>query len=270
MPRLTGKVAIITGAASGIGRGIANVFAVEEGVVVFLIDRDEQAGRAAEAEINAAGGAARFIRCDVAKDADVAATVEQVVAARGRIDILVNNAGVNFAKPFDQLSTDEWDRVLAVDLRGAFLCTRACIDHFLRQQAGCVINIASVHTLAALPGAAPYDAAKWGVVGMTKSLAVEYAARHIRFNCISPGLIDTQIWQDILAAAEDPQQCHDHWWANIPAGRVGQPREIGKLASFLASDDAVYITGANILIDGGMTSQLISRESYRSRPLEGK
>ncbi|MBM3396581.1 MAG: SDR family oxidoreductase [Betaproteobacteria bacterium] len=105
---------------------------------------------------------------------------------------------------------------------------------------------------------------------MTKALAVEYAARNIRFNCISPGLIDTQIWSDIQAAAADLKACQAHWWANIPAGRVGLAREIGLLAAFLASDDAAYITGANIVIDGGMTSQLISRENYSSKPVEGR
>lgn len=270
MGRLQGKTALITGAAGGIGRAIAEVFAVDEGAHVYLADRDDRAGRKAEAELRAAGAAASFVRCDVSSAEDVDVVVQQVVAQRGRIDILVNNAGVNFAKPFDELTTEDWDRVLGVDLRGAFLCTRACIGHFLRQQAGCTINIASVHTLCAMPGAAPYDAAKWGMVGMTKSLAVEYAARNIRFNCISPGLIDTQIWQDILAAADDPRQCQAHWWANIPAGRVGMAREIGLLAAFLASDDAAYLTGANIPIDGGMTSQLISKENYRTLPVEGR
>ncbi|MCE9555129.1 MAG: SDR family oxidoreductase [Planctomycetes bacterium] len=270
MARLQGKTALITGAAGGIGRAIAEVFAIEEGAHVYLADRDEQSGLKAEAELTAAGAAAKFVRCDVSSAVEVNAAVQQMIGAKGRVDILVNNAGVNFSKPFDELTTEDWDRVLGVDLRGVFLCTRACIGHFLRQQAGSVINIASVHTLAAMPGAAPYDAAKCGVVGMTKSLAVEYAARKVRFNCISPGLIDTQIWRDIVTASEDSSECEAHWWANIPMGRVGLAREIGLLAAFLASDDAAYLTGANIPIDGGMTSQLISKESYRSRSVEGR
>ena len=185
-----------------------------------------------------------------------------------RIDVLVNNAGVNFVKPFEELTAADWDRVISVDLRGTFLCIRACIDQFLRQGSGSVVNIATVHTLACLPGAAPYDAGKWGMVGLTKSLAVEYASRGIRFNCLSPGLIDTQIWTDIQAGAEDLDACLAHWRANIPMGRVGTIREIGHAAVFLASDEASYITGANLLVDGGMTSQLVSKELCRSKSQE--
>jgi NAD(P)-dependent dehydrogenase (short-subunit alcohol dehydrogenase family) len=180
----------------------------------------------------------------------------------------VNNAGVNFVKAFEELTSADWDRVLGVDLRGTFLCIRACIPTFLKQGCGSVVNIGTVHTLACLPSAAPYDAAKWGMVGLTKSLAVEFAARGIRFNCLSPGLIDTQIWNDIQAGAEDLDACLAHWRANIPMGRVGTVREIAQAAAFLASDESSYITGANLLADGGMTSQLVSKELYRSKSQE--
>jgi len=175
---------------------------------------------------------------------------------------------VNFVKPFEELTSADWDRVIGVDLRGTFLCIRACIEQFLRQGSGSVVNIATVHTKACLSGAAPYDAGKWGMVGLTKSLAVEYASRGIRFNCLSPGLIDTQIWTDIQAGAENLDACLTHWRANIPMGRVGTIREIGRAAVFLASDDASYVTGANLLVDGGMTSQLVSKELYGSKPQE--
>jgi len=208
--------------------------------------------------------------CDVSDEQQVRAMVSRTLDTHGRIDVLVNNAGVNFAKPFEQMTVDEWDRVIGVDLRGTFLCTHACIDTFLKQQAGSVVNIASVHSLACMPGAAPYDAAKWGVVGMTKALAVEYAARGIRFNCVSPGLIGTQIWQDLQDNAEDLDACMAHWRANIPAGRVGSVREIAQAVAFLASDDAAYITGANLVADGGMTSQLITAPTYASKAQEGK
>lgn len=257
--KLKNQVSIVTGASSGIGRGITEVF-VEEGARVVLADRNEQGGRSVEAALRRAGGDALFIQCDVSDESQVRSMVEQTVAAHGLIDVLVNNAGVNFVKPFDQMTLEEWDQVINVDLRGVFLCTQACINHFLKQGGGSVVNIASVHTQAGMPWAAAYDAAKWGVVGLTKSLAVEYAARHIRFNCVSPGLIDTQIWQDMLDATEDVEACKAHWWDNIPAGRIGTPHEMGKVAAFLASDEASYVTGANYVADGGMTSQLISRE----------
>lgn len=268
MANLKGKVAIVTGAGSGIGKGIAEVFAAEGGATVVLADRDVERGSAVAAELASKEGTCSFIECDVSDESQVAHLVATTVEQHGSVHVLVNNAGVNFVKPFDELTTADWDRVLNIDLRGVFLCTRACVEHFLKKKSGAVVNIASVHTMAAVPGAAPYDAAKWGVVGMTKSLACEYASRNIRFNCISPGLIDTQIWSDMLAAAEDADACRDHWWANIPAARVGTPQEMGRIAAFLASDKASYINGANLFADGGMTSQLISKESYRSDPID--
>jgi NAD(P)-dependent dehydrogenase (short-subunit alcohol dehydrogenase family) len=265
--RLKDKVAIVTGASGGIGQGIAEVFA-EEGTAVVCAARRRAEGESVAEAIRRRGGNAAFVPCDVAEEPQVESLVRQTLDRFGRIDVLVNNAGVNFVKPFEQLTSDDWDRVLRVDLRGTFLCIRACISTFLHQGSGSVINVGTVHTLACLPGAAPYDAAKWGMVGLTKALAVEYAARGIRFNCLSPGLIDTQIWDDIQAGAEDIEACHAHWRSNIPMGRVGTIREIAQVAAFLASDDASYVTGANLLADGGMTSQLVSRESYRSKSQE--
>jgi NAD(P)-dependent dehydrogenase (short-subunit alcohol dehydrogenase family) len=163
----------------------------------------------------------------------------------------------------------DWDRVINTDLRGTYLCTWYAIPHMLKQKRGNVINIATVHTHAGLPGAAPYDAAKWGIVGFTKSLSVEFASRNIRVNALSPGLIDTKIWEDIRNAAPDINECLAFWKSNIPAGRVGTTKEIASAAAFLASDEASYITGVNLFADGGMTSQLISRVSYESASIEG-
>ena len=265
--RLKDKVAIVTGASGGIGEGIADVFA-DEGATVVCVARREAEGEAVAQAIRQQGGNAAFVGCDVSQEPQVEAMATNVINRFGRIDVLVNNAGVNFVKPFEHLTSADWDRVIGVDLRGTFLCTRACIEQFLRQGSGSVVNIATVHTAACLPGAAPYDAAKWGMVGLTKSLAVEYASRGIRFNCLSPGLIDTPIWSDIRAGTEDLDACLTHWRANIPAGRVGTIREMGRAAAFLASDDASYITGENLIADGGMTSQLVSKELYRSKPQE--
>jgi NAD(P)-dependent dehydrogenase (short-subunit alcohol dehydrogenase family) len=265
--RLTDKVAIVTGASSGIGAGIAEVFGEERATVVCVARRAAE-GEAVAQSIVDRGGKAVFIAADVAEESQVEAMARRTVELFGRIDVLVNNAGVNFVKAFEELTSADWDRVLGVDLRGTFLCIRACIPTFLKQGCGSVVNIGTVHTLACLPSAAPYDAAKWGMVGLTKSLAVEFAARGIRFNCLSPGLIDTQIWNDIQAGAEDLDACLAHWRANIPMGRVGTVREIAQAAAFLASDESSYITGANLLADGGMTSQLVSKELYRSKSQE--
>jgi NAD(P)-dependent dehydrogenase (short-subunit alcohol dehydrogenase family) len=266
--RLKDKVAIVTGSGAGIGRSIAEIFS-KEGARVAAASRRAENGQPVVDAINAAGGNAIFIQCDVSKVEDVRELITDTLKAFDRIDVLVNNAGVNFAKPFDQTEPEDWDRVVNTDLRGTYLCCRFAIPHMLRKGGGSIINIATVHTQACLPGAAPYDAAKWGMVGLTKSLAVEFASRNIRVNALSPGLIDTQIWQDIQKAAPDLSQCLQYWNANIPMGRVGKPDEIAYAAVFLASDEASYITGSNLLADGGMTSQLISQTPYDSQALEG-
>lgn len=266
--RLEGKRAVVTGTSAGIGKAMAELFAAE-GATVVAASRKEETGQPVVDAIVERGGKARFVACDVSKSDDV----ERLFACAGEdgpVDVLVNNAGVNFAKPFEQTEIADWDHVIGTDLRGAFLCARLAIRSMLACGGGSIVNVTSVHTLASLPGAAPYDAAKWGMVGMTKALAVEFASRGIRVNALSPGLIDTQIWKDILGAAPSLEQCHAYWNANIPAGRVGTPQEIARAAVFLASDESSYMTGANMVVDGGMTSQLISATPYESGSLEAR
>lgn len=264
-----GHVAIVTGAGSGIGFGIAECFA-EAGAEVVVAELSRTRGEAAAADLQARFGKGLFVQTDVSNAADCEAVVQRALEAYGRVDTLVNNAGVNFVKPTLEMDEADWDRVINVDLKGTFLCSRYALEVMARQQYGNIINIASVHTQATLPEAAPYAAAKGGVAAMTKSLAIEFAPLGIRVNAISPGLTDTQIWQDIQAAAENLEEAHRHWFDNIPIGRVQTSREVGNVALFLASDQSSYITGANIITDGGMTAQLISKARYASKPLEGK
>lgn len=266
--RLKDKVAVITGAGAGIGKSIAEIFA-KEGAKVVVSTRRAANGQPVADGIVEKGGEAVFVKCDVSVEDEVKALIDETIITYGRIDILVNNAGVNFVKSFEEVRPADWDRVMNTDLRGTYLCSWYSIPHMLKQGKGNIINITTVHTLACLPGAAPYDAAKWAVVGLTKSMAVEFASRNIRVNALSPGLIDTQIWDDIKAAAPDLDECLTYWKSNIPAGRVGTSEEIAYTAVFLASDEASYITGANILADGGMTSQLISQEPFKSKSLDG-
>jgi NAD(P)-dependent dehydrogenase (short-subunit alcohol dehydrogenase family) len=267
--RLHDKVAIVTGTGAGIGKRIAEIFA-QEGAKVVAASRRSTNGRPVVDDIVAKGQNAIFVQCDISVEKDVERLFEETLAAYQRVDILVNNAGVNFVKPFAEIQPSDWDRVINTDLRGTFLCTRLAVKDMLKHDGGSIINITSVHTVAGLPGAAPYDAAKCGVVGMTRALAVELAPQNIRVNALSPGLIDTQIWQDIQHAAPNLEACFDFWNSNIPMERVGTAEEIAKVAVFLASDDASYVTGANLIADGGMTSQLISREPYASVSLEGE
>ena len=266
--RLKDKVAIITGSGAGIGKSICEIFA-KEGAKVVGASRRETNGQPVIDAIVADGSKAMFVKCDVSVEADVQRTVEKTIETYGKVDILVNNAGVNFVKNFEDVEPEDWDRVINTDLRGTYLFCRACIREMLKTGGGSIINMATVHTHASLTGAAPYDAAKWGMIGLTKALGVEFATRNIRVNALSPGLIHTQIWDDIMDAAPSHETAIAYWKANIPMGRVGTPEEIAKTAVFLASDDASYITGANLFADGGMTSLLVSREPYDSTSLEG-
>jgi len=265
----TGQVCVVTGAGIGIGLGIAEVFA-EAGCEVVIGEVNRERGQAAAGDLQRRYGRGLFVSADVSQDAECRHLIDETIKAYGRIDTLINNAGVNFVKPTLEMTVDDWDRVVNVDLRGTFLCSRYALEHMVKARRGSIINIASVHTKATLGGAAPYAASKGGVAQMTASMAIEFAPFGIRINALSPGLIDTLIWQQIQAVAADQDAVIQHWMDNIPLGRVGTPREMGQVALFLASDEAAYVTGANLLADGGMTALLINKERYASRSLEGK
>lgn len=263
---LQDKVVIVTGAGGGLGAGIARVCA-REGARVLVVDVRGDAAGAVAAQLPGA----ESLSCDLRDDASLDQLVDVAVRQFGRVDGLVNNAGANFAKPFLDTTTQDWDWVLSLDLRAIFFLTQKVCRQMVQQgDGGSIVNISSVHSQSCLPGAGPYDAAKWGVVGMGKSMAVELAPQGIRVNAISPGLLNTQIWQDLQTAAPSPEACLDYWKQNIPIGRVIEPEEIGELAAFLLSRRSASITGANMFADGGMTSQLVSREPFESKPIEGR
>jgi NAD(P)-dependent dehydrogenase (short-subunit alcohol dehydrogenase family) len=261
---LNEKTVLITGGGGGLGEGIAQVCHREGANVVVCDINGDQAQRVAQS----LGERALGLFCDVRRQSDLESVMSTTLQTFGGIDGLVNNAGSNFVKPFLETTIEEWEYVLSVDLRAVFLLSQlACRQMRMQSTGGSVVNIASVHTHAVLPGSGPYDAAKWGMVGLSKSIAVELAQDGIRVNCISPGLLNTNIWRDIQAAAPDIVSCREHWNANIPIARVIDPSEIGELTVFLISDRSRCITGANLFADGGMTSQLISREPYLSKSL---
>jgi NAD(P)-dependent dehydrogenase (short-subunit alcohol dehydrogenase family) len=254
---LKDKVIIVTGGGGGIGEGIARV-CIDNGARVVIGELNDADGQRVAAEL---GDRAAAIQCNVAKDQDLDRLVAFAVDTFGRIDGLVNNAGVNFAKAFLDTSSDDWQHVISVDLRAVFFLTQKVCKQMLIQ---------SPASVAALPGAGPYDAAKAGVVGMSKSIAIEMALHNIRINCVSPGLINTQIWQALLAAAPDKDECISFWNSNIPMNRVIETSEVGEAVCFLLSNKSSAMTGSNMIVDAGMTSQLISKEPFESKTIEGK
>lgn len=234
---LTKRVVIVTGAAHGLGRAIAAGCAAA-GARVVLADREAEAAEAAAAQLRAAGDEALSVTTDVSRLADLERLCETAVARFGRIDGLVNNAGVNFVKPVLEVTEAEWDRVLDIDLKGSFFLTQFAARQMVAQQpaGGAIVQIASVHTVAAVAGAAPYDAAKHGMVGFTKAAAVELAPHGVRVNLLSPGLCRTTIWDGLVAAAPSEQACLDYWRSQIPGGRPIEPEEIADAVIFLLFD----------------------------------
>jgi len=248
--RLLGKMAIVTGAGQGIGASIARCF-IREGARVVIAELDEQAGKRSEAELRALGGDVLYLPVDVAKQDVVNRMVERALAEFGTPDILVNNAGINvFTDPLE-CTEEDWRRCFSVDLDGVWYCTRAVLPHMLKAGKGDVINIASVHASQIIPGCFPYPIAKHGVLGLTRALAIEYAARNIRVNAISPGYIATRNVINYWDTFPDPQAEAQRAMKIHPVGRIGEPDEIGWTAVFLASDECRFMTGANLVVDGG-------------------
>ncbi|MBT9493182.1 MAG: SDR family oxidoreductase [Paucibacter sp.] len=251
--RLQNKVALVTGSTLGIGRAIARLFLAEGASVVINSHRDDADAAALRAELHApiSEGRCLFVQADVADGEAVNAMVAQTVQRFGRLDILINNAGMNvFADPLE-MSSEQWQRCFAVDLDGAWHCARAALPHMLAQAAGSIVNIASVHGHRIIPGCFPYPVAKHALLGLTKSLGIEYAARGVRVNSISPGFIMTESNQAWLAGFADPAAEARRQAELLPVKRLGEPEEVAYTALFLASDEARFINAADILIDGG-------------------
>jgi NAD(P)-dependent dehydrogenase (short-subunit alcohol dehydrogenase family) len=251
--RLQNKVAIVTGSTLGIGAAIARLFVAEGARVVLNSHRDDDAATAIRRELGDEN--TLFVQADVADPAAMADVVAQATARFGRLDILINNAGMDvFAEPL-AMTPEQWQRCFAVDLEGAWNTARAALPVMLAQGAGSIVNIASVHGHRIIPGCFPYPVAKHALIGLTKSLGIEYAARGIRVNSISPGLILTDAVQKWLASCPDPQAERARQTAILPCKRIGEPQEVAYTALFLASDEARFINATDILIDGGRSQQ---------------
>lgn len=243
--RLEGRVAIVTGGARGIGRAIVERLAAEGARVAFTYNNSP--GPAAEIEAALGADRAMAIQCDVANPDHVAAMVEKVLTAWGKIHILVNNAGITKDTLMLRMSVEDFENVIRTNLTGTFLATKAVLRPMMGERWGRIINIASVVGLVGNAGQANYVASKAGVIGLTKSVAREVASRNILANCIAPGYIQT----DMTAALNETQQAELS--AQIPLKRIGQGGDIAGLVAFLSSDDAAYITGQTFAVDGGMT-----------------
>jgi len=251
---LDGKVVLVTGAASGIGRATAKAFALERAMLV-LVDRDAEGLRAARDEIVAAGGRATTLALDVTDSAAVDRAHDEVAVEHGRIDVAFNNAGV--IEPVAWLHDtpeDSWDRVIAVNLKGVWLCMRAQLRHMFARRDGVIVNTSSAAGLVGAPGTSPYTTAKHGVIGLTRTAALEYATHGIRVNAVAPGTVETPMMDEFSRQQDDPfadaPVRHGH-----PNGRLARPEEIADAVLFLASERSTFATGSTLVVDGGYTAQ---------------
>jgi NAD(P)-dependent dehydrogenase (short-subunit alcohol dehydrogenase family) len=251
--RLARRIALISGGAQGIGRAIAALFQ-REGACVFILDCDERSGNQTAAELSAQNPAlpVKYLRSDLRDPGEIHSAVGALRKFHGRVDVLVNNAGVELEKSLQNLTVADWDLVLDVNLRGAFLLTQAVIPLFT-ESGGSIVNISSIHASHAFPDSIPYACSKAGVVALTRNLALELASRHIRVNCICPGYIDTRLWEEYLRNSPDPKALAEQTTALHPLGRRGIPADISEAALFLASDSSAFITGTDLIVDGGLT-----------------
>ncbi len=250
--RFNGKVCVVTGGARGIGAAIAYRLGLE-GCRVAIIDIDENAASYRVKDFREKGIEAMYLKADVSIETEIARAMEAIYSRYGAIDILINNAGIGFSgKELELQSYDEWRRVIDVNLTGIWICSKHAVK-YMKKSGGVIINIASTRAIQSEPNTEPYSASKGGVVALTHALAISLVKYRIRVIAISPGWIDTSEWQ--IPPKKPELTPLDHLWH--PAGRVGKPEDIAAIVAFLASDEAKWITGVNIVIDGGITSKMV-------------
>jgi NAD(P)-dependent dehydrogenase (short-subunit alcohol dehydrogenase family) len=257
MERLAGKIAFVTGGARGIGRAIVEKFAAEGATVAFA-DVDRTAGAETAAALSGAGVPASFAHADITLESDVHRVIGAIVARHGRLDVLVNNAGINAYFDAAAMTEAEWDRVFAVDLKGAWLCAKHALPSMTAARRGSIVNIASIHATLTIAGMFPYAAAKSGLLGLTRSLAMEYGPLGVRANAVAPGYTRTRLVEEWMAKQPDPAETERRTLANHPLRRIATPAEIANVVAFVASDEASAITGATLAVDCGLGAMFAS------------
>jgi NAD(P)-dependent dehydrogenase (short-subunit alcohol dehydrogenase family) len=249
--KLSGKVAIVTGAASGIGRASAIAFA-REGARALVADTDNAGGEETAAAIVAEGHEAVFVRVDVSKETDLAHAIDEAVARWGRIDILFNNAGVLLVKPIEKMTEEEWDRVMSINVKSAFFAIKHVVPHMRRNGGGAILNTGSIASLAGQVGTPVYSASKGAIALLTKSLALDLGRDQIRVNCICPGITDTPMLREHLGHGEEGEARIKTRLSRVPTGRILGPEDIARAALYLVSEDSAGVTGILHVVDGGL------------------
>ena len=251
MMRLAGKIAIITGAAAGIGRASVLLFA-REGAKIAAVDLDDVGIKTLGQEVTASGGEALAVRADVSKADEVQRVVHAVIERFGRVDILFNNVGIVAHGKIHTISEAEWDRTMTINVKSMYLLCREVMPVFLRQGGGVILNTSSATALRSVPDRVAYSTSKGAVLALTRSMAVDYVRDHIRVNCLCPGTVDTPSFRQRMAAFPDPEEALRQFVARQPMGRLGTADEVAQAALYLVSDEAQFVTGAAFSIDGGM------------------
>jgi NAD(P)-dependent dehydrogenase (short-subunit alcohol dehydrogenase family) len=252
--RLAERTALVSGGAQGIGRAIVEQFQ-REGARVIIVDCDLAAGEATAEELTARSPhmpPVTFLLADLSRPEEIQEVMTAVQHRSARLHVLVNNAGIEVEKPFPEVTLAEWEEVMGVNLRGAFLLTQAALPLFA-PEGGAIINISSIHATRAFPGSTVYACSKAALIALTRNLALELAPRHIRVNSISPGYVDTRLWEEYLRHSPDAVSVERQTTALHPLGRRGVPTDIAEAAFFFATDAAAFVTGSNLVIDGGLT-----------------
>jgi NAD(P)-dependent dehydrogenase (short-subunit alcohol dehydrogenase family) len=253
MARFTGKVAVVTGAGGGIGRSTAEALAREKAQVAVVDIKQDLLDETVKAIVGT-GGTAIGIRADVSKVDDTRRIADRTIAAFGGIDVLVNNAAIEIYGTVVDTPEDEWDRVVAVNLRGVYLMSRFCIPSMVTRGGGSVVHVASVQAFTCLPRSAAYVATKGAVVALTRAMALDHAAEKVRVNCVCPGSIETPLLREAAEQEADPGAMFAEWGRRHPIGRIGKPEEVAEVIMFLASDQSSFVTGSPYLVDGALSA----------------